>query len=265
MTTTRKYVFDEDAELYDKARPGYPEQLFEDLVHVGRLHLRSDVLEVGCGTGQATRSLAEHGYNITCVELGTSLAAVAARRLAHFPNVQVVNSAFEQWHAEANSFDLIFAATSWHWLDPDVSFPKAVRLLRPDGFLAIVTTHHVLPPDGDTFFAEIQEVYDSLGQGGAHLLNPDRFDDKTEHIEASGKFNVVKSLRYVWNQSYTAEEYIDVLNTYSDHRAMAAETRSTLYAEIRKRIAAQENKRVTKHYLNILHVARQIASGASSA
>jgi ubiquinone/menaquinone biosynthesis C-methylase UbiE len=54
-------VFNEVAELYDRVRPTYPGELFEDLVAITGLGQQSSVLEVGCGTGQATRSLAALG------------------------------------------------------------------------------------------------------------------------------------------------------------------------------------------------------------
>lgn len=51
-------MFDEVPELYDRARPTYPDELFADLTAITGVNERSSVLEVGCGTGQATRSLA---------------------------------------------------------------------------------------------------------------------------------------------------------------------------------------------------------------
>jgi SAM-dependent methyltransferase len=90
-------IFDEAAELYDRARPGYPAALFDDLAELTPLRPGSRVLEIGPGTGQATLPLAERGYQVVAVELGADLAAVARRKLAGFPNVEVVTAAFEDW------------------------------------------------------------------------------------------------------------------------------------------------------------------------
>src|SRR5438105_482885 len=90
-------VFDEVPELYDRVRPGYPDDLFADLAVITRLDQRSSVLEVGCGTGQATRSLAALGCAVTAVEPGTGMAAVARRRLSSAGNVTVETSTFEDW------------------------------------------------------------------------------------------------------------------------------------------------------------------------
>jgi 2-polyprenyl-3-methyl-5-hydroxy-6-metoxy-1,4-benzoquinol methylase len=96
--------FDGAAETYDTARPDYPTELFEDLIDLADLQPRAELLEVGCGTGKATRPLADRGFRILALELGTNLARVAQRNLADFPDVQVVQSAFEDWDPGDGSF-----------------------------------------------------------------------------------------------------------------------------------------------------------------
>src|SRR6266508_4466445 len=100
-------VFNEVPELYDRVRPGYPDELFRDLVAITGMDERSSVLEVGCGTGQATRSLAALGCPVTAVEPGTGMAALARQRLATFPNVAVEISSFEQWNDRGRRFDVL--------------------------------------------------------------------------------------------------------------------------------------------------------------
>jgi len=128
-----KRTFDRDAELYDQARPGYPEQIFDDLLAFACLGPEAIVLEVGCGTGQASQALAQRAYRLVCLELGNQLATVARRKLAPFPRVEVVTSAFESWESGGQVFDMVFAASSWHWLNPEVRYEKAARLLKPSG------------------------------------------------------------------------------------------------------------------------------------
>jgi SAM-dependent methyltransferase len=137
-----KRTFDHDAELYDQARPDYPDQIFDDLFALGALEHDATVLEVGSGTGQATRHLARRGSRVVCVELGENLATVARRNLELFPQVEVVTRAFESWAPRDSRFDAVFAATSWHWLDPEVRYEKAARVRKPGGILAIVDNGH---------------------------------------------------------------------------------------------------------------------------
>ena len=120
MPRENRVLFDTVAELYDRARPTYPDALFDDIVALSRLAAGGRVLEIGCGTGQATRPMAERGYRITAVELGPNLAAVARRNLAAFPLVDVQVGAFEEWPLPPEPYDLVYSVSAFHWLDHDV-------------------------------------------------------------------------------------------------------------------------------------------------
>src|ERR671931_489519 len=152
-------TFDQAADLYDRARPGYPPALFDDLAELAGVGPGCRVLEIGPGTGQATVPLAERGCQIVAVELGADLAAVARRNLASFPQVQVVTAAFEDWPLPAEPFDVVLAATAFHWIDPRVRVAKAADALRPGGALATIATHHVAGGD-EGFFVEVQDCYE---------------------------------------------------------------------------------------------------------
>jgi SAM-dependent methyltransferase len=253
-----KRIFDRDPELYDRARPGYPEQLFNDLFVLGGLEAGDAVLEIGCGTGQATSALARRGCCVVCVEIGEGLAAVARRNMAQFPNVKVVVGAFESWEPGTTAFSMVFAATSWHWLDPNVRYVKVASALKPAGTLAIVSGEHAFPEDFDPFFTNIQGCYNAIGEGVERWppARPNDVTDESADIERSGLFGEVRVRRYLSAIEYTANEYIDLLNTYSDHRSIEPSRRDLLYAEIRRQIDARPGGRVRKHYINILNVAR---------
>src|SRR5258706_13865855 len=99
-------VFNEVPELYDRVRPTYPGELFADLAAITGMDRRSSALEGGCGTGQATRSLAALGYSVTAIEPGAGMAALARRRLASFGNVRGQGSTFERWDDGGRGFDV---------------------------------------------------------------------------------------------------------------------------------------------------------------
>src|ERR671917_2255842 len=90
-------TFDEAASLYDEVRPGYPGELFDDVVSLSGIPAGGRILEIGCGTGQATVPFARRGYRILCVELGENLAAVARKNLAGFPLVEERTGDFESY------------------------------------------------------------------------------------------------------------------------------------------------------------------------
>ena len=255
-------TFEEVAELYDRARPTYPDRLFDDLVALAELPAAARVLEIGCGTGKATLPLAERGFRITCVELGAELAEVARRMLAVFPAVEIVNASFEGWDPGDVEFDAVVAFTAFHWIAPDQRYVRPAAALRDAGVLAVVETKHVLPADGDRFFADVQDDYVALRATAEHDQGPppppERVADLSGEIEASGLFRTVAVRRYVWDVTYTADEYLAVLDTYSGHRDLDEATRDALYDRIRRRIAARPAAQVRKTYLATLNLARRL-------
>jgi SAM-dependent methyltransferase len=255
-----RQTFDGVAGSYDRARPDYPAELFDDLVRVTQLAAGSRLLEVGCATGKATLPLARRGFRIICVELGADLATTARANLAGF-DVEVVEAAFESWQpGTVERFDLVYAATAWHWLDPAVRFERAWEALRPGGHLAIWSAEHVFPDDGDPFFREIQEVYDEIGEGlppGAAQPRPGELGDYAEEITASGRFDPVHVRHFDWERRYNAEQYIDLLNTFSGHIAMDDWQRNRLYREIRQRLARRPDQTLRRHWGAALLIARR--------
>lgn len=243
-------TFDSVAELYERSRPGYPEELFEALGAPGR------ALEIGAGTGQATRGLLARGWDVVALEPGPELARIARRETG----AEVVGATFEEWDGDG-PFDLVLAATSWHWLDPGVAYPKAARLLRPGGTLAIVATEHVLPEaGGDLFFREVEQAYDAvgLGDGKGGPVPPDGVPaPDVAAIEASGLFGPPQVRRYVTEHRYTAADYLALLGTYSGHIAATEQQRDALFADIRVRIGKRGGA-VRKHHLRLLQTARRV-------
>jgi SAM-dependent methyltransferase len=252
-------TFEEVPELYERARPLYPRELFDDLVAYAGLEAGSRVLEIGCGTGQATLPLAERGLEVVCVELGAGLAAVARRNLAAFPRVQVVHAVFEEWEAEEASFDAAVAFTAFHWVDPEARYAKPARLLWPGGTLAVAETDHVQVEGGDPFWAEVQADYDAVvpSEDNRPPPRPEEVDDLRAELEGTGLFGDVEVRRYLDDVTYSADEYVAVLDTYSPNRAMEPARRERLFDLIRRRVEEQPGGRVRKTYLFTLNLARR--------
>ena len=262
-----KQTFEQVPELYDRARPDYPDELFDDLIHLAALQPDARLLEIGCGTGKATVPLAVRCFRITCLEIGPGLASVARRKLSSYRGVEVILTSFESWHAGGEPFDLVYAATSWHWLNPEIRYRKAASVLSEEGKLAFFSVRLAFPEDVDPFFYEIQKVYEAIGLGGGESWfhgskqwpppPPEEVPDDASEIVASGYFDEVQVKRYVWERQYTSEQYIALLNTFSGHIAMDRDKRQFLYGEIQRRIDTRPNGKVRRHWLAILHVARR--------
>ena len=256
-----RQTFDQAAELYDQARPGYPPALFDHLADLAGIGPGSRVLEIGCGTGQATVPLAERGCRVTAVELGAAMAAVARRNLAHLPGVEVVVAAFEDWPLPAEPFDAVVAATAWHWLDPGVRVRKAAKALRPGGALATIATHHVAGAD-QGFAVEAQACYlrwDPATKPGLRLPAAAGIPEDSQELDRSGRFGPAVFRRWERELSYSTDAYLDLLRTYSGHRALEPAARDGLLACIAQLVDARFGGRVVKCYLTELRVANRLA------
>jgi SAM-dependent methyltransferase len=255
-----RVTFNSAAALYQQARPEYPDELYDELIRATGAGAGSTAVEVGCATGKATLPLARRGLAITCLEIGPELAGQARRNLAGFPAVEVVLDSFETWRpSRPHAYDLVFAATAWHWIDPAAGYRRAFELLVPGGHLAIWDQWHVFPDGGDPFFRDIQPVYDEIGEGlppGTHFARPGESPDRRAEIEASGLFGDVLVRRFDWETTYDADGYLRLLDTFSGHIAMAEWQRERLYGEIR-RLARRPGGRLRRHWESVLHVARR--------
>lgn len=246
-------IFDEDADLYDRARPDYPPTLFADLVRLTGIDAHSSVIEIGPGTGQATRGLLATGAAITAIEIGANLAD---RLRTNLPAVDVVTTAFEDWTPPA-PVDLVTSFTAWHWVDRDVRAQLVHDALKPHGHLATVTTAHVRGGTVD-FFDRAQECYlrwDPATDPDERLLAPDDLPTKLDEVDDSPLFGPATRLRYVRDIDYTADTYLDVLRTYSGHRALSDEARNGLLGDLRALIDDDHGGVITKSYLYEMRLA----------
>ena len=250
-------LFDRVAEQYDEKRPTYPPQMFDDIVALSGVADGGRVLEIGCGTGQATLPMAERGYRITCVELGANLAAIARRNLAEY-DVEVQVGEFESWPLPDEPFDLVMCVSAFHWLDPAIAMPKMARALRAGGAIAITSGGHIA--GGDTqFFNDVQACYEAHMPGtppGLRLEAADEMPLEAPALAESGLFEPPQMQRYVWLREFTTDTYIGELNTYSGHIALSDEDRGALLACIRRMIDERWGGRITKAYVTDLAVAR---------
>lgn len=256
-------TFDQAAGFYQRARPDYPDELFDDLVAVTGLAAGDRLLEIGCATGKATLPLARRGFRITCIEPGPRLAAAARRNLSGL-DVEITEGRFEDWRpAHDGQFALVFAATAWKWVDPAARYALAWRALRPGGHLALWNTDHVFPVGGDPFFQQIQRVYDEIGEGlppgapGAGQPRPGELAEWMAEIEASGLFEAVHVRHFDWERVYDTDGYIELLDTFSNHIAMEDWRRERLYTQIRYLLGRRPGGAVRRHWGAVLHIARR--------
>ena len=246
---TLRMSFNAVAALYAEMRPGYPQELIEDVVTLSGIPDKGKILEIGCGTGQATRSFAARGYEMVCLDIGSDLIDVARERLGGCKNVTFVVCSFEEWDPD-RCFNLVISATAFRWVDAQLRYTKSAEVLVDTGALAVFSNRHVRKDEG--FFAEVQELY------RVHVPEwheaPHGNTSAATVITEPGRerFREPIERRYPWSKRYTADQYIRLLSTYSDHITLPGGKREKLFDGVRGLINRDYRGRILKHYEAVL-------------
>ena len=232
-------TFNEDAVSYDRYRPDYPQELFRDIFSYSGIGKGSSLVEIGVGTGQATRPFLEAGCKVCGVELGDKLSAFAAEKFRAYENFAVHCGDFMEFPFEEASADLVYAATAFHWLPQEEACRKIKRILKPVGTLAVFRIHPFPNRMNDAANAANRRVYDKLRPTDEKIVEFSEADcaPLVEALRAQG-FRDVEAKLYRRVRTLPTEDYIGLLKTYSDHRVLESELRRRFEDEMREAINA---------------------------
>jgi SAM-dependent methyltransferase len=212
------------------------------------------VLDVGCGTGIAARQFARRGCVVLGVEADERMAAVAK---GHGLEVEV--SRFESWDDRGRRFDLLTAGQSWHWVDPAEGALRAADVLEPGGSVGLFWNLGSPPDQVQRAFEEVYvRLAPSTDKDSALLGSQDgeRFGRAAEGLRGCGRFGQPETASYSWDQYYTADQWLDQLQTHSDHRLLSKETIAALLEELDEVIASFGGG-FTMNYKTLLITARR--------
>jgi SAM-dependent methyltransferase len=229
----------------------------DDVMSYAALKAGDPVLEVGCGTGQATRSFAARDLQIVAIDPGAEMIRVARESLAGFGNVELAEATFEAWSQDNGPFRLIIAAQSWHWVSPELRFVKAAKLLSPKGSLAVFG--HVPTGLPAPLLEQFQDIY---------LHHTSRWGPPPEAwylpsgpfkgwFDESGLFGPVEHRCHPWTWRHTTSSYADFLGTRSDIRMLTQAVRNELISDLSKAIDRHGGE-FDMDYETHLYMARRI-------
>lgn len=228
-----RLTFNEDVLNYDKMRPTYVKELFDDIILYAGLNSSKKALEIGIGTGQATSPFLNIGCKVTAIELGEDLARFSKAKFSEFNNFDVINNDFAIIELENNAYDLIYSATAFHWIPEEIGYPKAYQLLKSGSVLALFW-NRPFPAKEDELHAAIQKLFDKYRP---LQEKPDFKHDEEKCVKIVNtikKYGFIDAHYKLYHQTRTfdAESYVALFNTYSDHRAMQKETRIQFEKEL---------------------------------
>ncbi len=245
MTDNRKKLgstFDTAAELYNRMRPGYVDELYAaifDYISIGK---DSRVVEVGSGTGQATLPVLKTGCELTAVEYGENLSRMLKDRFKEYDRFSVITGKFEDVPLEENAYDLVFSATAFHWVPEEIGYPKVFSILKKGGAFARFANRPHVSADAPDLAGEINDIYNDhynsyygVKSGSKKWFTEDNAKE-ISMIPAKYGFTDIKYHLFHRTRVFTSEEYIGLLGTYSDHIAIEESVRNVFFGRIKEAI-----------------------------
>jgi SAM-dependent methyltransferase len=215
----RAESFGSIARLYDRYRPSPAPAFVDELVALRP----ATVLDVGCGTGKVARALLDRGLEVLGVEPDERMAGIARE---HGVTVEV--AAFETWDDRGRTFDLITCGSAWHWIDPVRGWRKIGRVLRPGGSVARFWNHtEIEEPLRSALLEVFTRVIPEVDHTGGRRHGTDGDDPRVEHRS------------YPWVRTYTADEWVALISTYSVNQALEPSRLAELQRAVHETITAQ--------------------------
>jgi len=253
----RKNWYSKAADAYNKTRPRYPQELINRTIKLAKIGTNTRILEIGCGPGTATVEFAKLGFSMVCLEPSRESCNLARQNCAEFPNVEIINTTFEEWELQTDSFNTILAATSFHWVSPEVGYPKLEKVLKDDGNLILLSNKEPQPS------YEVYQILDEVYQKHDPSLSRYETKETTEIIFQELGENVVKSglfkdllFECMWcHRAYSIDDYLTLLSTLSPYIVLDSQKRDALFNNLRDTLSRNLGDIIETSYLSAFHIA----------
>lgn len=221
----KKNLFKTVISDYEFGRPQYPEKLYEEIRRFSGICPSSEILEVGAGTGQATDLFVAHGHKLDIIEVSEEQVAYLKSKYSSYSRATIFKNYFEEYTAE-KKYDLIYSATAFHWIKCENGYPKAWRMLRPGGTIAVFwNVFFDMYHSGGIFdeLNELKKIY--MPNEGSGLTLDEIKEKRIRQITVGGFFDLPEYHEYRTNKHYDADRFLAYLKTYSGTLMLNESTR----------------------------------------
>ena len=224
LADERAATFEPNALAYDRFRPGYPPATFDALPTDDDV----TIIEVGCGTGQATADLARRAGRVIAIEPGPTLATLAREHTADYLHVEIHQDLFEQAPLDEATADGVFAGMSWHWVDPTTGARRLVEVLRDHGVAVFAWHRPATEPVGHERIDRIVEQ--AIQQLAPHLTRgrtpSEGIADTLEGLHYTPELDYRGRRTIEWTRRLDAATARGLFSTYSPYASLEPEVRS---------------------------------------
>ncbi len=205
--------FGKVSSLYDKSRVTYPTELIDDIITYSQLKPNATILDVGCGSGQATLPFAEKEYVIIGLDISKDLLTIAKEKCSKFKKAKFKLSSFEKAKFNKNSFDLIISGLAWHWVEPEERYEKASRLLKDNGSLALFWSYQ--QKDKSQIVTEVGKVLELYSRKKSGPRMKDYANSVYKELQQHPLFTNIEKRKYFIMMHFSKENYVNLVLTYS--------------------------------------------------
>ena len=257
----RGALFDLVPDEYVDARPGYPDQLCQLLAERCGLADGTSVLEIGAGVGQASLPMLAAGARMTLVEPGRALAERLARRTVGM-DVRIVVDTFEAADLPRGAFDVVAAATAFHWVNPDVGYGKCASVLRRGGWLALWWNVFGDEDRPDPFHEALLPILEAkapqlVAEGGAASSYAFDARGRIEEITQTESFGPVEQHVIRWEGRHGPQDLRRMFTTFSPWLALPDGLREELLDDVAALARNQFGDLVVRPYQTVAYLAQR--------
>ncbi len=260
--------FDKHARFYDTARPDYADTVYDEIEKYIPLEHRQNWLEVGAGSGLASRQIITklEPRQITLLEPGHNFCKILHEEFGELDGVSIIESDFEHFNKD-EELDVIVAATAWHWPDSNTKYQHAAELLKPQGSLVIFRNYYGLENDrpvslisesnAKNVIHHIDELYKKYGGTTIDEANDsqaDRIETRHGEVEQSKLFEMVLEKTMTWHKTVDSQGYINLLRSFQD----AVDYGEGFFAEMKAIIDAYSGGVIEIKIITDLVIARSL-------